>query len=275
MSSNQCKSCGAELLGDYCHVCGEKRLSEKDRSLRHWFKETFVSLIQLDSKLLRTLKFLFLNPKRLAQDYFRGRRVPYMKMINLFLIANLIYFLTPGVESFKTTLRTQMNGIYYGPLVEAIVTNYRPDYEKDPVRFEETYNRKTSEVSKLVIILAPILLGLIMYALYFRRLFLTDAFNLALQYWATFLFFFTIPIPIFGYVMSYIRKEFLPTGQLLEDIFTISALVISAIYFWSILKPLSKRVVPHIVKVIAITFSLLLVLTVYRILLFGITMVLI
>ena len=117
-TNRQCQSCGTELHGKFCHVCGEKALGPEDKSARKWLSTVFADLSMVDGKLFRTLKGLLFSPGRLAKDYAVGRRVKYLKPLNLFLMANLVYFLIPTFDTFTTRLYTQMRGLPYSPLVE-------------------------------------------------------------------------------------------------------------------------------------------------------------
>jgi hypothetical protein len=88
-----CVNCGAALAGRYCHVCGEKRLAPGDRSLWHYVGGLVEAMLNLEGKLWKTLRALIARPGLLTAEYWRGRRVAYMKPLPLFLVANLLYFL--------------------------------------------------------------------------------------------------------------------------------------------------------------------------------------
>ena len=81
-----CPSCGASLVGDYCHACGEKRAGARDLTLRHFLRETAQELTSLEhSKLLRTLRALLFRPGLLSAEWVAGRRNLYLKPLNLYL----------------------------------------------------------------------------------------------------------------------------------------------------------------------------------------------
>jgi hypothetical protein len=83
--SSACPSCGAALVGDYCHLCGEKRPGARDLTVRHFVGDAAQELTSLDSKLFRTLTSLLFRPGRLTNEWVAGRRVPYLKPLNLCL----------------------------------------------------------------------------------------------------------------------------------------------------------------------------------------------
>lgn len=87
-----CVNCGVELAGRHCHLCGEKVIGPGDRSLRHYLGGLIEATLNVEGKLLKTLWALVRRPGLLTAEYWRGRRVPYMKPLHLFLLVNLAYF---------------------------------------------------------------------------------------------------------------------------------------------------------------------------------------
>jgi hypothetical protein len=49
-------------------------------------------MFNLDSKIFRTLKLLFLKPGKLSKEFINGRRSAYIPPVRLYLIGSLIYF---------------------------------------------------------------------------------------------------------------------------------------------------------------------------------------
>lgn len=89
-----CPNCGAELLGQYCHACGQKRIHRNEFSLKHFTKHTVHELTHLDSnKILRTITALLFKPGLLAQEYLSGRKGKFIGPIRLYLTFSAIYFL--------------------------------------------------------------------------------------------------------------------------------------------------------------------------------------
>ncbi len=82
-----CANCGAALVGDYCHGCGEKRADARDISVKHFVSEAAEELTSVEhSKLWRTLSALLFKPGRLTVDYFSGRRSRYINPLKLCLV---------------------------------------------------------------------------------------------------------------------------------------------------------------------------------------------
>jgi hypothetical protein len=94
----RCPSCGTELVGTYCHRCGEKMFREKDLSLKHFFEHSLHELTHLDSKIFVTLRYLFTRPGFLTQEYVAGRRLHYVKPFSLFLVACAVFLLADSLR---------------------------------------------------------------------------------------------------------------------------------------------------------------------------------
>ncbi|MEO6037631.1 MAG: DUF3667 domain-containing protein [Saprospiraceae bacterium] len=106
-ASETCASCGAKLKGDYCGKCGEKKIvPERDFSLLKFLKQTLGHFVHFDSKLLRTGWLLFSKPGFLSAEWTAGRRMGYMKPLQLFVVAGLLfYFFLPTATAYFTSYR--------------------------------------------------------------------------------------------------------------------------------------------------------------------------
>ncbi|MCF6263886.1 MAG: DUF3667 domain-containing protein [Xanthomonadales bacterium] len=93
--SGECQNCGTELQGPYCHYCGQP-----DKNFFRFFpallREMMGDLLDLDSRLTRTLKPLLFQPGKLADDYMHGRRFRYTSPVRLYLFSSIIFFLLAG-----------------------------------------------------------------------------------------------------------------------------------------------------------------------------------
>lgn len=86
-----CLSCGETLLGPYCWSCGQEDL-DLHQPLRHLAREAVGDLLNLDTRLLRTLGQLFFRPGLLIREYLAGRRAPYVPPLKMFLLTTVIFF---------------------------------------------------------------------------------------------------------------------------------------------------------------------------------------
>lgn len=107
-AAGDCASCGTALAGEYCAVCGERRLGANALSLRHFAAESFEALTDVEGKLPRSLRTLLVEPGRLTLEYCTGRRTGWVRPFQLFLLVAIAYFLFSGWQTFSTPLGTHL-----------------------------------------------------------------------------------------------------------------------------------------------------------------------
>ena len=97
--------------------------------MAHFLREASDSLFHVDGLVLRSFRVLIGQPGTATLDYLRGRRKPYFKPVQLFLLANLLYVVIQpftGFAAFTTPLSTHLAGggtIVWEDLAERWVTD--------------------------------------------------------------------------------------------------------------------------------------------------------
>lgn len=90
----KCLNCSADLNGEYCHQCGQKRIHRHEFSIKHFFGHFLHEITHLDSnKILKTLRDLIIRPGILAEEYLAGRKGRYINPIRVYLTFSALYFL--------------------------------------------------------------------------------------------------------------------------------------------------------------------------------------
>jgi nucleotide-binding universal stress UspA family protein len=128
----ECLNCGAHLRGQYCWQCGQ-RAQNRLISLWELLREAFGDLLELDSRLWRTVVPLLAKPGLLTHDYLQGRRARYMPPFRMYLVLSLLFFLVAFFNPRETF------SIFYDPqtLAEAEEENRRQaEEEAETVREE-------------------------------------------------------------------------------------------------------------------------------------------
>ena len=87
-----CLNCGTELRGQYCGHCGQRARSRLI-SLWELLSDAFGDLLELDSRLWRTLIPLLVRPGQLTRDYLEGRRARYMPPFRMYLVLSVVFFI--------------------------------------------------------------------------------------------------------------------------------------------------------------------------------------
>ena len=149
----KCKSCNASFAGKYCNACGEKVLDEHERSIRYFLGQLVNAITFADTKFLKTVKLLFTRPGFLALEYVDGRRNLYTKPIALFFIINILYFLFPGVDTFNSTLHSQLNGQRYSGFAQEMFDQKLAEDDRSKEVLTVAYNKKSTEISKSILLL--------------------------------------------------------------------------------------------------------------------------
>src|SRR6187402_34629 len=101
MEQNTCKNCNTTLKGTYCHNCGQKNYTEKDKNLKGIFEEVFHFMTHFEGTMLTTLKTLLGKPGKLSKDYCDGIRKKYYKPISFFLLLIVVYLVFPFFQGLN------------------------------------------------------------------------------------------------------------------------------------------------------------------------------
>lgn len=156
-NSTDCPSCGYIITENFCPSCGEKRLLERDFQLGRILEEAIGLVTNLDTKLFRTLRALFLEPGKLSADFVRGARMQYMKPFQLFIIANLLFFLfLSGTDIFRTPSVWFFSENYDGIKVLERVREIMETRELSQTEVALIYDNKSTLLAKgFVVVLLP------------------------------------------------------------------------------------------------------------------------
>jgi len=91
-AEKRCLNCGALLTGKYCSQCGQKD-QELHESIWHLIGHFAGDFFHFDSKFFRTIIPLLIKPGFLTNEYWRGKRMNYMKPVQLYIFISVIFFL--------------------------------------------------------------------------------------------------------------------------------------------------------------------------------------
>lgn len=99
-ANTHCLNCGTQLDSLFCPECGQKNKDYK-LTFKDLFSEFFEELLDIDSRVLRSLRMLFTRPGFLTSEYTMGRRISYLPPVRIYLVASVLFFL---ILSLKTLL---------------------------------------------------------------------------------------------------------------------------------------------------------------------------
>jgi Protein of unknown function (DUF3667) len=87
-----CLNCRAEIVGRYCHSCGQENLEPKE-TVWHLIQHFFNDVTHFDGKFFETVKYLLRKPGFLSLEYMRGRRMSYLNPIRMYVFTSAIFFI--------------------------------------------------------------------------------------------------------------------------------------------------------------------------------------
>lgn len=167
---SSCLNCGEKLLGEFCWRCGQEA-ADYHRPLRSLVADFFENVLNLDTKLLRTIGPLLFKPGRLTREYLAGRRAPYVRPLKLYLLAALLSF---GVMALwpQTVVRVVVSDPE--PQAEKRADDAAPfgleglDFEKALADLERFGQALTANLQRALFLLLPVF-ALLLELLYLRR----------------------------------------------------------------------------------------------------------
>jgi hypothetical protein len=120
-----CPNCQAPARDKFCSLCGET-LTVHSPTAGEFFHEFIGHYIALEGKLWRTLRLLMTRPGQLTTDYLRGRRVPYIDPLRLYLTLSLVMFgliKLYGVDLPQITFDDKSFGASYSHAMPGLTRN--------------------------------------------------------------------------------------------------------------------------------------------------------
>lgn len=110
----ECPNCETNGEGQFCSRCGQKRPDAADLSLRHAAKYVVEELLDLDGRILGTVRMLFTRPWQLTLDFLEGRRARHVHPLRLFLVFGAVFFLVRAstmTTAFEGNLSARMTAM--------------------------------------------------------------------------------------------------------------------------------------------------------------------
>ena len=207
-ATHNCVTCGTQLVGKFCHKCGEKKLSRDDFTVKQFLKQGVDVFTHFDSKVLRSATLLFIEPGKLTANYLKGKRTIYSKPIQLFFVINIIYFLVLnfiGFDIITNPLPDYMSNFIYGPFITSLINQKLIADNLSLELYSTKFYNSIYVHSKILIILMIPLFALCLKLIYIRRnKLLYEHLVFATYFFCFALLFYTLIINIVYYSIYYI-----------------------------------------------------------------------
>ena len=96
-----CLNCDAPLAGPYCAHCGQ-RATPRVPTLLELVRDAIGDLLEVDSRVWRTLVPLLSRPGVVTREYLAGRRARYLPPFRLYLVMSVIFFVVAFADPSAT-----------------------------------------------------------------------------------------------------------------------------------------------------------------------------
>ncbi len=276
----RCRNCNAPANGAYCHECGQKHRTPHEYRLLHFMKHALHEFTDLDSKAIRSIKYLLFSPGRLTAEWRAGREGSFIKPVRLFIVVNIIYFLFLHyfqVNTIVVPLDSQYSQQIYSRKIQPIVDEQIRASHTTFKKFEEKYDEVSSEQAKTLVILMVPIFASILALLYIRKhLYFVEHLVFSLHFYA----FFLLLISIGSFAINYIILYSFPLFGLNSHDYMINwdawiTLSDAALILLYLIPALKKsyggKLWANTIRAVFLTYSLLYVLFLYRSILFFTT----
>lgn len=191
-----CANCEAVLQGQYCHRCGQRKITPHDYSLTHFIAHAFHDLTHFDSKIFRSLLPLCFKPGALTAAYLSGKQASFIKPITLFILMNLFFF----VVGYRFgLLHWNMSGVMWGPhggLAKHLVEEKIKTSGQTREEFEKYFNATlVHQQRSMFLIIIPFLALALKLSYLFARRYYVEHLIYAIHFFAYLLLFLTLGLP--------------------------------------------------------------------------------
>ncbi len=144
-----CPTCQHQYHGDYCNNCGEKVFHPHDLSLPHLLEDAVDKFTHFDLKIPKSVLLLF-NPGYLTEKFLTGIRKPFANPIQLFLIANVLFFLMYKILAFSDFTPVWGDNQFFPLSGKGILLWAKPIDDKLDAAFEDKTNAKWGKLAEKV-----------------------------------------------------------------------------------------------------------------------------
>lgn len=104
-----CPNCGETEVGKFCPNCGQLN-KDFNKPIKEILSDLFGS-VNLDVRIINTIRPFFFKPGFLSNEYFKGRRQRYVPPMRLYLFFSIIFFFLAQYSSIKTMKRSDFSNV--------------------------------------------------------------------------------------------------------------------------------------------------------------------
>lgn len=270
-----CPTCGTTVSTPYCSQCGERRLDASDLTLRGLVKRIAHALTNVDKRVMRTAWTLLRHPGALTVAYIAGRRKPYIGPLQIFLLANVVFFAVQTISPinvFGASLASHMQVQDWREWATQLVNARLANTSMTLAQYAPKFDRIAEANAKSLIIVMAGAFAFIAWLLFHRRdrPFLLHA-AFALHAWAFLLVVFSIAL-LLGVADRMLGGAGLASARVDHALTALHLAACAIFVFLAIGRVYGATGLRRAAQTAALTFSVLAIVLGYRLLLFVVTL---
>jgi len=119
-----CPSCGRTRATAFCPTCGEEPLRPRDLTVRDMSGQFLRQFSSIDARLARSFHALLVRPGALSTAHVAGQRRSYLGPLQIFFLANAIFFAVQSFTHFNifsSTLDSHLHQQDWSPLAQFLL----------------------------------------------------------------------------------------------------------------------------------------------------------
>lgn len=166
-----CPNCKSAVFSAYCPSCGEHPLRPGELTCRGLLGQVVETSTNIDGRLMRSMRCLVSSPGTLTVAYLQGRRKSYATPLQLFLLANLLFFAMQsltGSKIFSTTLESHLHVQDWSPIAQQLVNSRLKVTQSSLSDYAPVFDQAVALNAKSLIILMVVPFALILPVVFYR-----------------------------------------------------------------------------------------------------------
>ena len=167
-----CPNCGIALTTPFCPGCGERPIGAIDLSLKGIAAQLMKTIAGVDGRLLRSLRALLFHPGSLTLAYDEGRRKPFIGPFQLFLLANVVFFIVQSLTHtrvFSSSLDSHLHHQDWSALAQELVGHHLAAASTTLDRFAPLFDRAVVLHAKSLVIAMAVPFALLLPIVFLGR----------------------------------------------------------------------------------------------------------
>jgi len=169
MEINICKNCGHTFEDKFCNHCGQKLLTDKDKSFKHLLNEVFHFLTHFEGSFIHTAKAVLFHPGRLSEDYCNGKRKAYYQPISFFLMIVVLYLLFPLAKGMNMEMESYKQNKFSGAFFQQQIEQKLKTNGISETVLTEKFHQISGKTSKILLLLLIPFSAIFIFILFYKQ----------------------------------------------------------------------------------------------------------